>query len=406
LRHISIIIRDLCVFALAIALLATDASSRAGAQSAGASFDDFLRELWPDARAQGITRATFDLAFAGLTPDARVIALTRHQPEYGKPIGAYIDSFVSPSSIAIGSRKAAEWGATLDVIEKKFGVERWIVLAIWAVETAYGAEKEHWDVFRSLATLAQARYRDPYFRNELLTALKILQDEGLPRDKMMSSWAGAMGQPQFMPSSFQTFAVDLSGEGRRDIWTNIPDVLGSIANYLEKWGWKRGVPWGFEVTVPSGFDYRRSRASFAAWNALGLRRADGGALPSTGDGILFFPSGAGGPAFLVTENFVAIKQYNNSDAYALAVSHLADRLHGRTAFRAAWPANDQQLSREARIALQRRLAELGYDVHDFEGRIDFDLRDAIRREQEKFGMLPDGHPTATLLAKLAIRPAQ
>jgi membrane-bound lytic murein transglycosylase B len=388
---------------LAVALLAADAMPEARAQTALASFDDFLRELWPDAQAQGITRATFDKAFAGLTPDARVIALTRRQPEYGKPIGAYIDSFVSASNIATGARKAAELSATLDVVEKKFGVERWIVLAIWAVETAYGAEKERWDVVRSLATLAQARYRDPYFRNELLVALKILQDEGLPRDKMMGSWAGAMGQPQFMPSSFLTYAVDLSGEGRRDIWTNIPDVLGSIANYLQKWGWKRGVPWGFEVVVPNGFDYQRSRAPFATWNTLGIRRADGAALPSTGDAILFFPSGAAGPAFLVTENFVAIKQYNNSDAYALAVAHLADRLHGRPPFRAAWPPNDQQLSREARIALQRRLAELGYDVHDFEGRIDFDLRDAIRKEQIKFAILPDGHPTALLLARLGVK---
>src|SRR5262249_22564057 len=172
---------------------------------------------WPDAKASGITRATFDLAFAGLTPDERVIALTHRQPEYGKPIGGYVASFASAANIATGARKAAGWATTFYAIEKRFGVERWIILAIWAVETAYGAEKERWDVFRSLATLAQARYRDPYFRNELLVALKILQEERFSRDKMMGSWAGAMGQPQFMPSSFLTYPVDLSGDGQRDI---------------------------------------------------------------------------------------------------------------------------------------------------------------------------------------------
>jgi len=258
-------------------------------------------------------------------------------------------------------------------------------------------------VFRSLATLAQARFRDPYFRDELLVALKILQDGHIAREQMLSSWAGAMGQPQFMPSSFEAFAVDFSGDGRRDIWTNVPDVLASTANYFQKWGWTSGMPWGFEVVVPQGFDYRRSRGPFSDWNKLGVRRADGGALPPKGDAILFFPSGAAGPAFLITENFVVIKRYNNSDAYALAVAHLADRLHGGGPIRAAWPLEDKQLSREARIALQRKLAALGYDVHDFEGRIDFDLRDAIREMQVKFGMLPDGHPTAALLDRLGVR---
>jgi membrane-bound lytic murein transglycosylase B len=395
--------RYLLVVPAFVALLTFGATSLASAQDASRSFDEFLRRLWVDAQAQGITRTTFDAAFAGVTPDARVIALTKRQPEYGKPIGAYVNSFVSAANIAAGARNASEWSATLDAIETRFGVERWIILAIWAVETSYGAEKERWDVLRSLATLAEARYRDPYFRNELLAALKLLQQTGLPREKMLGSWAGAMGQAQFMPSSYLAYAVEFSGGGRPDIWTSVPDVLASIANYLQQWGWRRGLPWGFEVLVPDGFDYRRSRASFADWRALGLRRADGGAIPADGNAILVFPSGVPGPAFLVTENFVAIKQYNNSDAYALAVAQLADRMHGASSIRAAWPANDPQLPREARIGLQRKLAELGYDVHDFEGHIDFDLRDAIRKEQEKLGMLPDGHPTAALLTRLGVR---
>jgi membrane-bound lytic murein transglycosylase B len=393
--------RTLLKFLLGVGILAAAISARA----ADSNFDVFLRELWPDARAQGISQATFDAAFAGLTPDTRVIAATRRQPEYGKPVGAYLGSIVSSGNISTGLRKASEWATVLDAVEKRFGVDRWIIVAIWGMETSYGAEKDRWDVFRSLATLAQVRYRDPYFRNELLVALKIMQDEQMPRNKMVSSWAGAMGQTQFMPSNFVAYAVDFSGDGRRDIWTNVPDVLASTANYFQKEGWKPDLPWGFEVTVPSGFDYRRGRGSFTDWSKLGLRRADGGAFPVEGQAILFFPSGAAGPAFLVTDNFIVIKQYNNSDAYALAVAHLADRLRGRGPLRAAWPADDRQLSRDARIALQRKLADLGYDVHDFEGHIDFDLRDAIRDEQQKFGMRPDGHPTAELLNHLGIKDA-
>jgi hypothetical protein len=211
-----------------------------------------------------------------------------------------------------------------------------------------------------------------------------------------------MGQPQFMPSDYLEYAVSFSGQGQGDIWTAIPDILASIANYLHKEGWKQGLPWGFEVVVPREFDYLRSHASFQDWATLGVKRADNGVLPAKGDAVLFFPSGASGPAFLVTENFTVIKRYNNSDVYALAVAHLADRVRGGGPIRAAWPPTDRQLSRDQRIALQRKLAELGYTVHDFAGHIDFDLRDAIRKVQLHFGMVPDGHPTEVLLDRLGV----
>jgi lytic murein transglycosylase len=398
------VLRRLCALVLFCAALIS--AGTASAQDSGdAGFKAFLAELWRDAQAQGITRATFDAAFSGLSPDPRVIALTKRQPEYGRPFGDYVAAMVSNVRITNGKRQAAHWHKTLAAVEKTFGVDPLILVAIWGVETGYGDVKARWDVFRSLATLAHARYRHPYFRNELLIALRIVQEGHVPRDRMVSSWAGAMGQPQFMPTSFVASAVDLSGDGRRDIWTTVPDVLGSMGNYMRKEGWQPGMPWGFEVVVPKGFDYRRSRGTFPEWTALGVRRADGEALPRSGDAILFFPSGASGPAFLVTENFVAIKRYNNSDAYALAVAHLADRMRGRGPVRAAWPKDDVQLSRESRIALQKRLAALGYAVKDFEGRIDFDLRDAIRDVQAKFGMLPDGHPTAALLRRLGADPS-
>ncbi|HEY5379009.1 MAG TPA: lytic murein transglycosylase [Pseudolabrys sp.] len=368
------------------------------------SFTSFVNELWPDAQAKGITRATFDLAMKGVAPDQRVIAATKRQPEYGKPVGAYVNDIVSRGRIANGQKKAAEWSKTFDALEKKFGVERWVLIALWGIETDYGAEKDKWDVFRSLSTLGYVRYRHPYFRNELLVAMRIMQDGHFPQGKMVSSWAGAMGQTQFMPTNVVDYAIDFSGDGKADIWTNVPDVLGSTANYLAKEHWQRGLPWGFEVTLPQGFDYTKSHATFAEWAKLGVRRADGKPFPATGPGILFFPSGAKGPVFLTTENYPVLKEYNNSDAYVIAVGTLADRMSGGAPIKAAWPADDHPLSRDARIGLQKKLSALGYKVLDFEGHVDFDLRDNIRTEQKKIGMVPDGNPTAVLLERLGVKP--
>jgi membrane-bound lytic murein transglycosylase B len=384
----------------AIAVAVSMAWPSGAQQPHDANFDALQESLWPLAQAQGITRVTFNLAFRGLTPDARVKALTKRQPEYGKPIGDYIAAIASSPRIENGKQKAIQWSATLERVEEDFGISRWILLGIWGLETSFGGAKDRWDVIRSLATLVHIDYRAAYFRKELLAALKILQDGHVTRDRFLGSWAGAMGQPQFMPSNFYEYAADYSGDGRRDIWASVPDVLGSMGNYLNKEGWTPNVSWGFEVAVPSGFDLMRSRASFAEWSELGLKRTDGKALPADGDGILFFPSGAAGPAFLVTRNFNVIKLYNNSDAYALAVGHLADRMQGGMRFRTPWPANDRQLPREDRVALQKLLSERGHKVRDFQGRIDFDLRDAIRLEQKKLNLTPDGHPTADFLIRL------
>jgi membrane-bound lytic murein transglycosylase B len=376
--------------------------SQPGAQSTAPAqvpaFTAFLQELWPDARAKGVTRATFDMAFAGVTPDPRIMPITQRQPEFGQSVGTYIASFASKSRIETGMRKAAEHAATLDAIEKRYGVDRWLILAIWGVETNFGGSRDRWDVIRSLATLASARWRPPFFRDELITALLILQEGHIGRDAMLGSWAGAMGQPQFMPSSFMKHAVDFTGDGRRDIWTSVPDVLASIANYFVNNGWKAGLSQSFEVMVPPSFDLRQSRGSFDDWRLLGVHRIDGSPLPKQGDAILFFPSGARGPAFLITDNFVVIKRYNNSDVYALAATHLADRMRGRGPIQGQWPTDDRQLSMAERIALQKKLSELGYPVRNFTGHFDFDLRDAVRAVQVKAGQVPDGHPTPALLS--------
>jgi membrane-bound lytic murein transglycosylase B len=377
------------------------ASTRANGGDA-ASFQSFLDGLWRDAAARGIKRTTFEAAFAGVTLDAAVLAAMRRQPEYGKPFGSYLASLVSPARIEGGLRKSAQWATTLRAVEEKFGVDKSILVSIWGIESSFGESEDRWDVFRSVATLADAGFQHPFFRDELLSALKMLQEAHVPRRQFVGSWAGAMGQAQFLPSSYLDYAVDFDGDGYADIWRSVPDVLASIANYLQKFGWSPGLPWGFEVAVPQKFDYRASRGTFPEWAQRGLGRADGGRLPDTGAAILFFPSGAGGPAFLVTANFVVLKRFNNSDAYALAVAGLSDRLRGLRPIRAPWPADDFQPSRGERVALQRKLSELGYKMEEFNGHLDFDLRDAVRDQQQKFGMIPDGHPSRAFLSRVGI----
>ena len=369
----------------------------------GNSFAAFLDGLRADAQRQGIAAATFTEAFAGVTPDPNVLGARQHAPEYGKPFGPYIASLASASRIGVGLRKSAQWTATLHAVEQKYGVDPDILVSIWGVESSFGESAARWDVFRSLATLAAARFQHPLFRDELLAALRILQQGRIPRSAFLGSYAGAMGQPQFLPSSYLKYAVDFDGDGTADIWNSVPDVLASTANYLKGYGWQPKLQWGFEVTVPQNFDYRASRGTFAQWTARGLHRTDGAALPAGGDAILFFPSGAAGPAFLVTKNFAVLKKFNNSDAYALAVAALADRLRGLPAFRGRWPANDFQPSRATRIALQHRLAALGYKIADFDGHFDFDLRDAVRDLQLRYGMIQDGYPGRTFLDRVGVR---
>ncbi len=334
-----------------------------------------------------------------MTVDNTVLALTRRQPESTRPIGRYLAGAISAARIAEGRRKAEEWKATLDAVEKRFGVDRWIILAIWAMETHYGALQPRFDVIRSLTTLAYARFRDDFFREELIAALLMLQQGHVPRQAMLGSWAGAMGQPQFMPSSFLKYAVSHSRKGSANIWTDVPDVFASIANFLCENGWQRDRAWGFEIVVPAGFDYRRSRAPLDEWARAGIRRADEAVLSGPDEHILFFPAGSRGPAFLVADNYSAIKRYNISDHYSLSVAHLADRMRGLGAIKARWP-DDLPLPRDQRISLQRHLARLGYQVSNLQGYIDFPLRGAIREVQVRFNMVPDGNPTPALMNAL------
>ncbi len=369
---------------------------------AGNRFSGFVERLWPVARAKGVSRATFDLAFKGMTPDVEVIALTKKQSEFVKPIWDYLASATSAARIERGTRILAENESTIAAVEARYGVDRSVLLGVWGMETNFGSYTGGKDVLRSLATLASIGYRGTYFRDELINALRILEERHVARADFKGSWAGAMGQTQFMPSSFWRFAVDFDSDGHKDIWKSVPDALASTANYLKENGWRTGQPWGFEVSLPKGFDYRVHEASFAEWSTRGVSRADGQALPQEGQANLFYPAGADGPIFLVTSNFNVIKRYNASDAYALGVASLGDLLNGGARIRASWPTEDPLLALAQRIELQRALTRLGYDVGNPDGRIGSRTREAIRDFQVRAGMRPDGYPNRRVLEALKL----
>jgi membrane-bound lytic murein transglycosylase B len=364
------------------------------------SFQGYLQSLWPKAQARGVTRATFDAAFKGLTPDPSIVALTKKQAEFSKPIWGYLSGAVNGTRIARGQAAAAEWASALATAQGSHGVPHEIILGIWGMETNFGSFKGNMDVIRSLATLAHIRYRGDFFEGELLTALDILAKGLAERAELRGSWAGAMGHTQFMPSSYMQYAIDQSGDGHADIWDNVPDAIGSTANYLKGYGWQAGLPWGMEVELPEGLDLTSIKRGFAAWGSAGVKRADGAALPWSGEATLFLPAGITGPAFLVTANYDVIKKYNNSDAYALAVAHLGDRIMGRPAIQGDWPTGEPQLSKAQREEVQRRLKALGHYNDKIDGRLGSGTREAVRRFQLANRLVADGHATPALLARL------
>jgi membrane-bound lytic murein transglycosylase B len=303
---------------------------------------DFVSNLWPEAQARGVSRAVFDASLGDFTPIEEVMALSRKQPEFTTTVGDYVNKRVNPNQVARGRAMAGEWGKTLAKIDGQSGVQPEIVLAIWGMETNFGSFMGGNNTIHALATLTYGGYRASYFKKELLTALQIASNGHVhPRD-MVGSWAGAMGHTQFMPSSFVAYAVDFDRDGRADIWNNVPDALASTGNYLNKHGWRPGETWGYEVKLPRDFNYLAARnverASLRDWAAMGVVRANGRDFPRAGDTArLYLPAGGKGPAFLLLPNFDVIKRYNNSDSYALAVGHLADRILGGGGFSVPWP---------------------------------------------------------------------
>ncbi|HZH53665.1 MAG TPA: lytic murein transglycosylase [Microvirga sp.] len=396
--------RSLCsalILGLTLSLGMGAAGAPARAQDLSqADFQRFVQSLWPAAKARGVSRETFEEAFRGVGPDPKIVALTRKQSEFVRPIWDYIDGAISSQRLERGRRMASEWSQTLDAIERTYGVPRSVVLGVWGMETNFGSFTGSIYAVRALATLAYTGYRGDFFLEELLTALQILEAEHIDRSKMLGSWAGAMGHTQFMPSSYMKFAVDGNRDGVRDIWASVPDALASTANYLRQHGWKPGLPWGFEVKLPHGFDFRNLRQSFASWHGLGLRRMDGKPMPRSGEASLFLPGGARGPAFLVTDNYNVIKAYNSSDAYAMGVAHLGDRLMGGQPIRGAWPKDDPMLDKDQRQELQKLLARLGLYDGEADGKLGSKTRDAVRNFQLKRGLIPDGYADYAVLREL------
>jgi len=386
----------------ALAFLALAASTAAPAFASSA---DFVRGLWPQAEARGVSRAAFEAAFSGYSYSPKVMELTRKQPEFTSTVQQYIDRRVTDAQAKKGQAMRGEWRQTLAGTQQRWGVQPEIVLAIWGMETNFGGFMGGENTIYALATLTEGGYRADFFRDELLTALRIISDGHVTPARMVGSWAGAMGHTQFMPSSFMRYAVDYNGDGKKDIWNSVPDALGSTANYLHSFGWRPGETWGYEVKLPAGFDFSRARqldrAPLSQWQALGIQRVSGKAFPRPADmGRLYMPAGAAGPAFLLLPNFDVIKRYNNSDSYALAVGHLADRILGGGSFATPWPANDYALSKDQRAELQTLLARAGYDVGTPDGVIGPRTRAAVIAYQTSKGLAPDGHVSGRLLDRL------
>jgi membrane-bound lytic murein transglycosylase B len=367
--------------------------------------EDFVADLWPAAKSRGVSSAAFKSALKDFAPLSKVMELSRKQPEFTSTVADYIGKRVNDKRIATGEGMRGEWAKTLAAVEQNYGVQAEILLAIWGIETDFGGFMGGTNTAHALATLTYGGYRSDYFGEELLTALKIITDGHISAGEMVGSWAGAMGHPQFMPSSFTRFAVDFRGEGRADIWNSVPDALASAANYLKAHGWRPGETWGYEVKLPQNFDYRyvwsETTAKLGDWAAAGVMRVSGKPFPREDDiGRLYLPMGGYGPVFLVLPNFGVIKRYNNSDSYALAVGHLADRILGARGFAAAWP-KDTNLDPDQKIQVQKLLLKHGYDIGSADGVIGPKTRAAAMQFQSAAGLLPDGHISGRLLAALS-----
>lgn len=372
------------------------------------------RDLWPEAQSKNVSRATFDAAFAGIRPNSKLPDLVlpgqkpttpkkQHQAEFGSP-GSYFAEKTVGAVTKGGRARTGKLSKTLSAVEKRYGVPRGIVLAIWGRESGFGAAKMPYDAFEVLGTKAWLATRKDMFRTELIAALEMLESGKVSRDMMKSSWAGALGQPQFLPTSFQKHAVDFDGDGKIDIWNSQADTLASIANYLVNYGWAKGRDWGYEVKVPDtvscALEGPDQGKKLSAWAAAGITRVNGQPFPKSEAGretFLLMPAGRNGPAFIATKNFYVLKEYNESDLYALFIGHAADRITGGDkSFGAGW-GKVGGLYRSDVASLQRALEAKGYDVGSADGLPGFKTRRSIGDWQAKNGMAPTCFPDKQLV---------
>ncbi|MDG1008227.1 MAG: lytic murein transglycosylase [Alphaproteobacteria bacterium] len=389
-------------FAITVITLVTGVVFPAAARER--AFEIFIQEIKQEAKKDGIDAAHLK-ALDALTPDPEVQRLAARQPEYVKPIWAYLTHMVTQERLSLGREQLKALEAFLDGLESKYGVPRGILIAIWGVETNYGGNKGSFSVLRSLATLGYEGKRADFGRQQLLYALRILQSGDVALADFKGSWAGAMGHTQFIPTTYADYAADGTGDGIKDIWTEPRDALASAAYYLKRMGWQHGLVWGFEVAVPDDFNFAEARIKNAKpvsyWTDKGVR-VNAGAIDETlGDVSIFAPAGLRGPVFLLTKNFRVLLRYNTAPAYALAVGHLSQRFFGAAPFNRAWPNADRPLLPDEIAELQRRLRKAGYDTGDIDGVLGRQTIAAVRDYQKDRGLAADGFATPGLLEVLA-----
>ncbi len=399
--------RTLTIMLLCIAFTALSPVDRTFADT---KFQKWIADFYSTAAKSGISRQTYKAVFAGITsPDPEVLEAARYQPEFVSKIWDYMDARINRTAIETGLEMKKKYKKWLDIIEAKYGVDRHILLAIWSMETTYGAalEKENVlrSVARSLATLAYAdKKRRKFARGQLIGALKIVQNGDVSARNLRGSWAGAMGHTQFIPTSYLTWAVDIDGDGKRNVWTSVPDALASAANLLRKNGWRTGKTWGYEVSLPANLSVSSlgtNSRTLSKWKKHGIRRVSGRAFPRPGEKAnLKVLAGSKGPAFLMLKNFFVLKSYNNADKYALAVGHLADRLRGYDPFVRDWPRGYKPLDEDEKKEVQVQLTRLGLYDGEIDGNIGSGSRAAIKIYQVKQGMVPDGFASKKLLARM------
>ena len=367
-----------------------------------AQFARWVTVFSVSARAAGITEATLHQAFDNVQLVPHVITSDKAQPEFTRTVWAYLDTAVSPQRVARGQTRLRNLPVEVDSVPARYGVPLEILAAIWGMESNYGSFTGDIPTIDALATLGFEGRREDWARGQLLAALNILQSGDITRADMIGSWAGAMGQTQFLPSNYLAYAVDGDGDGRRDIWGSLPDVMASTANFLARSGWQRGQPWGVEVRLPAGFDYARADTPQAAsaWAAEGVQSMGGEPLPALTDATLLLPAGARGPVFLVGVNFRTLLRYNNSTSYALGVSLLAQRLAGGPAVQTPWPRDLQALTRTQLKTLQTALNTRGFDSGTPDGIMGPATRSGIRDYQRSLSLPADGYPTLELLQRL------
>jgi lytic murein transglycosylase len=389
----------LTIIALAVAPAGASAAvDRKGLERAFGAWTE--NEIWPEAKAAGVSRGTFEAAFSGVTIDWEMPELQppgappdkpqpEHQAEFGSP-GAYFNERRLDNQVAAGRARIAKWQTTLSAIEARYGVPAGILVGIWARESSFGEASIPHPAIQTLATHAYVGRRPDFFRKELIAALVILENGDVSPEKMKSSWAGALGQPQFLPSHYLKYAVDFDGDGKRDIWNSVPDSLASIAHFLREAGWNPERGWGLEAAVPANvscaLEGPEQGKPYEDWMALGVTQIDGRPLPAKDRRIsyLLMPAGRFGPAFMVSENFYVLKEYNYSDLYALYVGHLADRLKDNSGFRAPWGKVGGFTRADVR-KMQLAFEADGYDVGGADGLVGFKTRVAVGTWQTKAG---------------------